>query len=150
MPPAFAIAAWLSSLAARFQRPLAAFSFCALVPLRASVTSGSMPPAFAIATWLSAFAARLASAAAAIPFCPFPPLLVSATSLSKSFNSTASLSFSCQGTEDGRAAASALPTVPPPASFVAPIRFDRRGARRCINGDALVRPAVANGKCEDG
>ena len=44
MPPALAIATWLLLLNARIHSAPAAFSFCTLVPLRASSTSGSMSP----------------------------------------------------------------------------------------------------------
>ena len=55
MPPASAIATWLSALPARNRSAPAAFSFCASVPPgAASATSASMPPARAMATWLPA------------------------------------------------------------------------------------------------
>eukprot|EP00965_Chrysotila_dentata_P038771 1288498-Pleurochrysis_carterae.AAC.1 len=59
MPPAAAIATWLSALNASLRSAAAAFSLALLVPLRPSSTKGPKPPAAAIATWLSALKARL-------------------------------------------------------------------------------------------
>ena len=65
IPPACAIATWLSAFWARFHSAPAARSFAYALPLRVSSTRGAIPPACAIATLLSAFTARFLSSDAA-------------------------------------------------------------------------------------